>query len=182
MKGTVLRVVSGGAVASVLMLVMVWPASAAVTPLVHPSVDISTPENGAFFRRGSIWVTGVACDPSAAASDPTAGISSVRVFVTDRDDPTAEPAAHNGRGGYVGGATIAGTLGTGSAIDLTAVTAQTSRLALGSGSTSTCKNPNAGWRVLTTALRKGGYRLNVYTLAKNGMETQSTTSIRVDQP
>jgi len=184
MKGTVLRVVSGGTATAALMLVLALPvpASAAVTPLAHPTLEISTPGSDSFTRRGSIWVTGLACDPNAAASDPTAGIASVRVFAGNRDDPTAEPSRHNGRGGYLGGATIAGTMVTGNGLDMTAVTAQTSRLSLGNPDTSICKSTTAGWRVLTSALKRGAYTLNIYALGKNGMETVQTAALRVDLP
>jgi hypothetical protein len=182
MKGTVLRVVSGGTATAALMLVLALPlpASAAVTPLAHPTLEVSTPGADSYTRRGSIWVTGIACDPNAAASDPTAGIAKVSVFSGDRDDPTAEPARHNGRGGYLGSATVAGTLATGSGLDMTAVTSQTSRLSLGNPDVSICKNANAGWRVLTTALKKGAYTLNIIALGKNGMETTVTRDLRVD--
>jgi len=183
MKGTVLRAVSGGAAAAALMLVIALPASAAVTPLSAPTVSIITPNDNDYYRRGSIWVTGISCDPNASLSDPTAGISRVQVFFTNRDDPTVEQAAgHNGRGGYLGAATLGGTLGTGSGLDITAVLAQTSRLGLGNPDVSVCKNSNAAWRVLTTALKKGTYQLNMYVLAKNGMETQVSRTVRIDKP
>jgi hypothetical protein len=182
MKGTVLRGVSGGIVAAALMLVVALPASAAVTPLVAPTLEVSTPDIGAYFRRGAIWVTGLACDSSAASSDTTAGIARVSVFAGNRDDPTAEPATHNGRGGYLGSASLAGTLSTGTGIDMTSVTGINSRLGLGNPAVSICKNPNAGWRVLTTNLKKGAYRLQVFALGKNGAETMIMRDIRVDQP
>jgi hypothetical protein len=49
---------------------------------------------------------------------------------------------------------------------------------------SACKNPTAGWRVLTGSLRKKGtYTMNVYVLAKNGKETRVTiNNLRVDEP
>ena len=175
---------SGGTVAAVLMLVIALPtASAAVTPLAKPTVSIMTPEENAYYRRGSIWVTGISCDPNAALSDSTAGIARVQVFFTDRDNPLSDqPSGHNGRGGYIGAASLAGTLGTGSGIDITAVLAQTSRLGLGNPDVSVCKNQNAAWRVLTSALKKGTYRLNIYVLAKNGMETQASRTVRIDKP
>jgi hypothetical protein len=178
MKGTVLRVVSGGAVSAVLMLMIALPASAAVTTPTKPTVEIVTPDAGAYFRRGSIWVVGIACDPNASMSDSTAGIAKVSVYIGDRDDPTV----HSGRGDYVGSASLAGTLGTGSGIDITAVLAETSRLGIGNPDVSVCKNPNAGWRVLTSALKKGSYDLHIYTLAKNGAETLVTRSVRIDMP
>jgi hypothetical protein len=182
MKGNVLRVVSGGAVVAVLMTVMVMPASAAVTPVTAPTVSVANPLPGSYMRRGSTWVTGVACDPNAAASDTTAGIASVRVFAGDRDDPTN---TWNKRpGGYLGGATLAGTLGTGSGVDFSVNAAENSRLGLGNPAVNICKNPNAGWRVLTAAItRKDAFDLNVYVLAKNGAETKVTLGgIRFDLP
>src|SRR5438067_5244055 len=136
MKGTVLRVVSGGAVAAVLMTVIALPASAAVVPPTAPLVDVATPTEGAYYRRGSIWVTGVACDPNASASDPTAGISRVQVFAGDRNNPTnpTQATLRNRPGGYLRAATVAGTLGTSSAADIAVVPAVPSRLCTASGS------------------------------------------------
>jgi hypothetical protein len=181
MKGTVLRVVSGGAVVAALMTLIALPASAAVVPPAKPLAEVGSPGENAFEPRGSLWVTGVACDPNASMTDPTSGIASVRVFMRDRDDPSAgnEPSGINGRGGYLGGATVAGTLGTGSGADIGVVAAETSRLGIGSGDVSMCKNPNAGWRVLTSPLRRGAYVLHIYVLGKNGAETELTRGIRV---
>jgi hypothetical protein len=181
MKGTVLRVLGGGAVAAVLMTVIALPASAAVTPAVAPTVDVASPAPGAYFRRGTVWVAGVACDPNASMTDPTAGIARVQVFAGDRDDPI--DTLRNRPGGYLGGATVAGTLGLGQGADLSATFSQTSRLSLGNPSTAVCKNPTAGWRVLTAAVtKKGTYNFNVYVLAKNGMETKVTIPVRIDTP
>src|SRR5438105_14781511 len=107
MKGIVSRVVSGATVVLVLMTVFVWPASAAVTPAVAPTVDVAFPTSNRFMRRGAIWVNGVACDPNASTTDATAGISRVQVFLGDRDNPSTAPSFRPG--GFLGQATIGGT-------------------------------------------------------------------------
>ena len=106
MKGIVSRVVSGATVVVVLMTVFVWPASAAVTPAVAPTVDVAFPTSNTFMRRGAIWVNGVACDPNASTTDATAGISRVQVFLGDRDNPSTAPSFRSG--GFMGQATIGG--------------------------------------------------------------------------
>ena len=177
MKGTVSRVVSGGIVVAVLMTVFVWPASAAVTPAVGPTVDVAFPTSGAYVRRGAIWVNGVACDPNASTTDATAGISRVSIFLGDRENPSSAPSFRPG--GFMGAATISGTTP-----EFSVNAAENSRLGLNTPDVSVCKNPNAGWRVLTASLRKKGtYTMNVYVLAKNGKETRVTiNNLRVDQP
>jgi hypothetical protein len=177
MKGTVLRVVSGGAVAAALMTVFALPASAVVTPTVAPTVNIAFPTSGVFVRRGALWVNGVACDPNAAMTDSTAGISRVSVFLGDRDDPKTAPPWRPG--GFLGSASLAGTNP-----EFSVNAAENSRLGLNTPDVSVCKNPTSGWRVLTGSLRKKGtYTMNVYVVAKNGKETRVTiNNLRVDQP
>ena len=177
MKGTVSRVVSGGAVVAVLMTVFALPASAAVTPAAAPTVDVAFPTSNVFLRRGAIWVNGVACDPNASPTDMTAGISRVSVFLGDRDDPSSAPSFRPG--GFLGAASLAGTNP-----EFSVNAAENSRLGLNTPDVSKCKNPNSGWRVLTGSIRKKGtYTMNVYVLAKNGHETRVTiNNVRVDEP
>lgn len=177
MKGTVSRVVSGGAVVAVLMTVLALPASAAVTPAPAPMVDVAFPMPNVFLRRGAIWVNGVACDPNASPTDMTAGIARVSVFLGDRDDPSTAPAWRPG--GFMGAASLAGTTP-----EFSVNAAENSRLGLNTPDVSKCRNPNSGWRVLTASIRKKGtYTMNVYVLAKNGHETRVTiNNVRVDEP
>ena len=177
MKGTVSRVVSGGAVAAALMTIFTLPASAAVTPTVGPTVDVAFPTSNTFVRRGALWVNGVACDPNASPSDPTSGISRVQVFLGNRDTGEGTPAWRPG--GFLGQATLGGTNP-----EFSVNAAENSRLGLNTPDVSACKNPSSGWRVLTGSLRKKGtYTMNVYVLAKNGKETRVTiNNVRVDEP
>ena len=177
MKGTVSRVVSGGAVVAVLMTVLALPASAAVTPAPAPMVDVAFPMPNVFLRRGAIWVNGVACDPNVSPTDMTAGIARVSVFLGDRDDPSTAPAWRPG--GFMGAASLAGTTP-----EFSVNAAENSRLGLNTPDVSKCRNPNSGWRVLTASIRKKGtYTMNVYVLAKNGHETRVTiNNVRVDEP
>ena len=177
MKGTVVRLLSGGAVVATVLTVFAVPASAAVTPAVAPTVSIATPHPGDFFRRGSLTVLGVACDPNAAASDATAGIARVQVFLGDRDTGGSFALRP---GGYVGAATLGGTVPT----NFDTTSGLSSRLGIQNPDASICKNPLAGWRVFTSALRRRGtFDMNVYVLAKNGMETKVTLQgIRIDEP
>jgi hypothetical protein len=177
MKGIALRLLSGGAVVATVMTVIAAPASAAVTTPVAPTVDVATPHPGDFLRRGSDWVLGVACDPNASANDSTAGIARVQVFLGDRD---AGGSFALRPGGFIGSATLAGT----NPANFDTTSGLSSRLSLQNPDTSTCKNPLAGWRVLTAAMkRRGTFDMNIYVLAKNGMETKVTLSgIRIDEP
>jgi hypothetical protein len=176
MKGSVLRVATGVAVVAVLMGVVAAPAMAAVTPPTAPKLDIAHPLAGDHMRRGTIWVTGVACDPSAAATDTTAGISRIQVFAGDRDLGFSQLVTRPG--GYLGAATAAGF-----AVDISNNANLSSRLGATNPDVSTgCKSPSAGFRVLTSALRRGTYDLNVYVLTKAGAETKTTIAgIVVDQ-
>src|SRR5579859_4594180 len=106
MKGMVLRLLSGGAAIATVMTVIAAPASAAVTTPVPPTVNVATPEAGAYMRRQADWVLGVACDPNASSSDTTAGIARVQVFLGDRD---AGGSFAIRPGGYLGSATLSGT-------------------------------------------------------------------------
>ena len=65
MKGIISRITIGGAVFAALTALVVVPASAAPAPLKAPKVDVAQPSANAYFRRGSIYVSGVACDPDA---------------------------------------------------------------------------------------------------------------------
>jgi hypothetical protein len=167
-KASVVRVAMGVAVVAVLMGVVAAPAMAAVTPPTTPKLDIAHPLAGDHMRRGTIWVTGVACDPSASTTDTTAGISRIQVFAGDRDQGISQLMTRPG--GYLGAATSAGV-----ALDISNNTNLTSRLAATNPDVSTgCRNPNAGFRILTSALRRGTYDLNVYVLSKAGAETKTT--------
>src|SRR5439155_25879514 len=174
MKGLVLRIATGAAVVAMMITVFAVPASAAVTPAVAPLVSIANPTAGDYLRRGQNWVGGVACDPNASATDTTAGISKVAIYLGDRD--TAEGVPSWRPGGYMGAATSASVLS-----DFSANAGQFSRMGLGSPDVSTCKSPVAGFRVLPSSFRKGTWNMNVYVLAKNGKETRVTiTGLRVD--
>ena len=177
MKGTVLRLLSGGAVVATALSILAAPASAAVTTTVAPKVNIAAPHPGDYLRRGSDWVLGIACDPNASATDQTAGIARVQVFLGDREEGGSFALRP---GGYVGGATLSGTTPTLS--DTTA--GLSSRLGLQNPDASTCASPVAGFRVLTSALRRAGtFDMNIYVLAKNGLETKVTIAgIRIDKP
>ena len=159
MKGTWLRIATGGAVVAVMVTVLAAPAAAAVTPTAAPVVNVANPHSGDYVRRGRNWITGVACDPNASMTDETAGISKITVYLGDRDTTIGVPWYRPG--GYFGTATLGVT----------------------SPDVSTCKQGNSGWRVLPSSFRKGLYDLNIYVLAKNGKETKVTiTGLRVDRP
>jgi hypothetical protein len=126
MKGIVSRIVTGVAVA-VLLGVVAMPVSAQVKPAAAaPVVDVAFPLANSYVRRGQNWVNGVACDPNASASDPTAGISRIQVFLGDRDTGEGTPAWRPG--GFLGQATIAGTNP-----EFSVNAAENSRLGLGPG-------------------------------------------------
>src|SRR4051794_15532664 len=103
MKGIISRISIGGAVVAALTALVVVPASAAPVPLKAPRVDVAQPVANAYFRRGAMWVSGVACDPDAPLNDMTAGISKVSIFLGDRDTTEAVPTFRPG--GYFGAAT-----------------------------------------------------------------------------
>lgn len=176
MKRSVLRVAAGMAVVAVLMGVVAAPAMAAVTPPTAPKLDIAHPLAGDHMRRGTIWLTGVACDPNASMTDTTAGISRIQVFAGDRDLGINELVTRPG--GYIGSATASGF-----AVDISNNFTLSSRLGANNPDVSTgCKSPTAGFRVLTSSLRRGTYDLNVYVLTKAGFETKTTIpGIVVDQ-
>src|SRR5260370_41680274 len=100
MKGTWLRVATGGAVVAVMVTVMAAPAAAAVTPAKAPIVSIANPMSGDYLHRGQNWVGGVACDPDASMADATAGIAKVSIYLADRDTtegiPSRRPAGDIG--------------------------------------------------------------------------------------
>jgi hypothetical protein len=176
MKGIISRMAIGGAVVAALSTLVVVPASAAPAPLKAPKVDVAQPTANAYFRRGAMWVSGVACDPDAPLSDPTAGIAKVSVFLGDRD--TTEGVAFYRPGGYFGAATIAGT-----AAEFSANAAINSRLGIGTPEFTTCKQSLAAWRVLPSSFRKGIWTMNIYVQGKNGAETKVTIpGIRIDKP
>jgi len=176
MKGIISRMAIGSAVVAALSTLLVVPASAAPAPLKAPKVDVAQPTANAYFRRGTIWVNGVACDPDAPLTDPTAGISKVSIFLGDRDTTEAVPFFRPG--GYFGAATIAGT-----AADFSSTGAINSRLGLGTPVLNTCRQSLSGWRVLTSAIRKGTWTMNVYVQGKNGAETKVTIpGLRIDKP
>lgn len=159
MKGIVLRIATGGAVVAAMTTLMALPASAAVAPTREPEVNVANPSPGAYLRRGRTYVSGVACDPNASMADATAGIAKVTIFLGDRDTTIGVPSYRPG--GYFGSAT----------------------LGLPTSYAATCKQPNAGWRVLPSSFKKGIYDMNIYVLGKNGKETKVTIAgVRVDNP
>jgi hypothetical protein len=176
MKGIVSRIGTGAAVA-VLLGVLALPVSAQDKPAAAaPVVDVSFPVANSYLRRGQNWVNGVACDPNASASDPTAGISRIQVFLGDRD--TGEGAPSWRPGGFMGQATIGGTTP-----EFSVNAAENSRMGLNAPEASVCKGMNAGFRILPSSFRKGRWTMNVYVLAKNGKETRITIpGLRVDKP
>lgn len=166
---------TGATVAVLIGAAAAMPVAAAQsTPAAAPLVDIASPNNGDYLRRGQEWVIGVACDPNAPATDPTAGIAKVSVFLGDRDTEEGVPSWRPG--GYIGAASS-------TTVALDSIYGQFSRLGLQSPDTSVCTQPTAGFRVLTSSLRKGDWTMNVYVLAKNGMETKFTVgTLHVDKP
>lgn len=176
MKGTWLRIATGGAVVATMASVLAAPASAAVTPAKAPVVSIANPHSGDYLRRGANWVGGVACDPDASLTDATAGIAKVSVYLGDRDTAVGAPSWRPG--GYMGAATAASVIP-----DFSANALQSSRMGLANPDLGTCKNPVAGFRVLPSSFRKGTWDMNIYVQAKNGKETKVTLSgLRVDRP
>jgi hypothetical protein len=176
MKGTVLRIATGSAVVAVMITVFALPAAAAVTPARAPVVSIANPSPNDYIHRGQNWVGGVACDLDASATDTTAGIARVQVFLGDRDTTEGTPSWRPG--GYMGQATSASVLS-----DFSANAGQFSRMGLGNPDTSMCKSPVAAWRVLPSSFRKGTWTMYVYVLAKNGKETKVTVGpLRIDLP
>jgi hypothetical protein len=176
MKGTVSRIAVGGAVAVLLTTLVAMPATAAPPPLAAPVVSVANPSPGAYLRRGQNWVGGVACDPSAPLTEPTAGIAKVSIFLGDRDSAVGLPFFRPG--GYMGAATVAGTLQ-----EFSANAGSFSRLGIPNPDVSVCKNPLAAWRVLPSSFRKGTWDMNVYVLGKNGKETKVTIAgLRIDKP
>ncbi len=71
MKGIVVRIATGIAVGAVLMTLVALPASAAVTPIAAPVVNVANPSPGDYLRRGQNWVAGIACDPNASLAGTT---------------------------------------------------------------------------------------------------------------
>jgi hypothetical protein len=176
MKGIVSRVALGGAVAAVLATLVAIPAAAAPVPLTRPVVKVANPAPGSYLRRGQNWVAGIACDPNAPASDSTAGIAKVSVFLGDRDTAVNVPFFRPG--GYMGAATLGGTL-----LDFSGNAGSFSRLSIPNPDVSVCRNPLAGWRILPSSFRKGTWDMNVYVLGKNGAETKVTIAgLRIDKP
>ena len=176
MKGTWLRIATGGAVVALMGTVMAAPVAAAVTIAKAPVVSIANPLSGDYLRRGQNWIGGVACDPDASLTDTTAGISKVSAYLGDRD--TLEGAPSWRPGGYMTAATTASIVP-----DFSANAGQFSRLGVTNPDVSTCKNLSAGFRLLSSSLRKGTWDINLYVLAKNGKETKVTiTGVRVDKP
>jgi hypothetical protein len=174
MKGSVIRIATGMSVVAVLTMVIAVPASAAVTPLTAPRVNIAAPTGGDYMRRGTAIIIGEACDPDATLTDATAGISRITAYVGDRDTVEGVPSWRPG--GFIGSATS-----TRPAAD--SPFAQGSRLGLANIDVSFCRQLNAGFRIITSALRKGSWNLNVYVQANNGKETKVTISgLRVDTP
>lgn len=175
MKGTVSRISIGVFVAAALTTVAVLPAGAAPTPLKAPKVQIANPAPGDYLRRGANWVAGVACDPDAPLNEDTAGISRIDLFLGDRDTTIGAPSFRPG--GFYGRATSAFRL------DFSSNAASTSRLGIPSPDLSTCRQQFAAFRILPVSFRRGVWDLNVYVIAKNGMETKTTIAgLRVDRP
>src|SRR5262244_790728 len=177
MKGTLIRLAAGGAALAVLMTAIALPASADVTPAAAPKVSVADPTPGAYLRRGQTWISGVACDPNASMSDMTAGIAKITVFLGDRDTTVGTPWYRPG--GYFGSADLGKTQP-----DFSDTTnGLSSRLGLRNPSTSVCKSPNAGFRILPSSFKKGTYDMNIYVMGKNGKETKVTIAgLRVDKP
>jgi hypothetical protein len=174
MKGIVLRIATGGAVAAVLMTMIALPASAAVTVPAMPVVSIANPNSGDYWRRGANWVIGVACDPNAPATEPQAGISRIQIFLGDRDAATNTPFWRPG--GYI-------TQATAGLPNVASNGAVNGVLGLPNPDVSSgCKQSNAGFRLLPN-LRKGIWTMNIYVLTKAGQESKTTISnLRVDHP
>jgi hypothetical protein len=176
MKGIVSRTAIGAAVA-VLLAVFALPVSAQdKAAAAAPMVDVSFPLANSYVRRGQNWVNGVACDPSASASDATAGISKIQVFLGDRDTGTGVPSWRPG--GFMGQATIAGTNP-----EFSVNAAENSRMGMNAPESNVCKGMNAGFRILPSSFKKGTWTMNVYVLSKSGKETRFTIpGLRVDKP
>jgi len=176
MKGTVSRIAIGVAVAAILSTLVAIPVGAAPAPLKAPAVQVANPAPGAYLRRGGNWVAGVACDPDAPLTDDTAGISRVDIYLGDRDTTAGAPSFRPG--GFYGRATAAGLR-----VDFSSNAGSFSRLGIASPDLSTCKQQFAAWRILPSSFRKGVWDMNVYVIAKNGMETKVTIAgLRVDRP
>jgi hypothetical protein len=177
MHKSTIRIMTGATVALLIGAAAALPVAAAQsTPAAAPLVDIASPNNGDYVRRGQEWVIGVACDPNAPASDPTAGIARIAVYLGDRD--TLEGAPSWRPGGYMGAATAGNTF-----ITSDNGYGQFSRLGLQSPDVSVCKQPNSAFRILPSSFRKGDWTMNVYVTAKNGMETKYTVgTLHVDKP
>jgi hypothetical protein len=100
----------------------------------------------------------------------------VAIYLGDRDTTVGVPWYRPG--GYFGSATLSSMIP-----GFSDNSAQNSRLGLTSPDVSTCKQLNAGWRVLPSSFKKGVYEMNIYVQAKNGKETKVTISgLRVDNP
>jgi hypothetical protein len=176
MKGTVSRITVGVFVAAALMALVAVPAGAAPVPLKAPKVQIANPAPGDYLRRGGNWVGGVACDPDAPLTEDTAGISRVDLFLGDRDTTIGAPSFRPG--GFYGRATAAGLR-----VDFSSNAASSSRLGIPSPDFSTCKQTYSAFRLLPSSFRRGVWDLNVYVIAKNGMETKLTIAgLRIDRP
>lgn len=175
MKGIVLRMATGGAVVAAGMTIIALPASAAVPTPVAPLVSVASPNPGDYWRRGQIWVSGVACDPNAMLTDATGGIGKVAIYLGDRDTTAGAPWYRPG--GYFGSASSS------TAPDFSSTSTQSSRLGLTSPDVSTCKQRLSGFRVLTSSIKKGIYDMNIYVQGKSGMETKVTIAgLRIDHP
>jgi len=176
MKGIVSRIGIGAAVA-VLLAVLALPVSAQDKPAaVAPVVDVSFPMANSYVRRGQNWVNGVACDPNASASDMTAGISRIQVFLGDRDTGEGVPSWRPG--GFMGQATVGGTTP-----EFSVNAAENSRMGLNAPESSVCKGMSAGFRILPSSFRKGTWTMNFYVQSKAGKETRVTIpGLRVDKP
>lgn len=175
MHKSTFRIMTGATVALLIGAAAALPVAAAPsTPAAAPLVDIASPNNGDYVRRGQEWVIGVACDPNAPATDPTAGIAKVAIYFGDRDTSEGVPSWRPG--GYMGAATS-------TTVSIDSGSGQFSRLGLQSPDVSVCRQPYAGFRVLPSSFRKGDWTMNVYVTAKNGMETKYTVgTLHVDKP
>src|SRR3979490_3182587 len=131
MKGTWLRVATGGAVVAVMVTVMAAPAAAAVTPAKAPLVSIANPMAGDYLHRGQNRSCGLACDPDASMTDTTAGISKVSIYLGDRDTTEGLPSWRPG--GYMGATTSASIIP-----DFSGNAGQFSRLGWANRDTPTC--------------------------------------------
>ena len=150
MQGVVPRLTAGIAVAA-LLVVSAIPVQAVGQ---GPTLDVATPIEGSFMRRGKQMFMGVACDKTARKGS---GVDRVQVFLGDRD----KGGVFFVPGGYLGTATLGlpTTGGPCTGVD------------------------GAGWKLKTKSLKKGKWTVFVYARSSvTGVETVQQIHIRVDKP